>query len=776
VGIPSPEPASTPSNFIRDIIDQDLESGRHTNVVTRFPPEPNGYLHIGHAKSIVLNFGIAKDYDGRCHLRFDDTNPETESEEYAESIRESVRWLGYEWDEHLYYASDYFELFYEYALKLIRKGLAYVDSLDEETIREYRGTVLKPGKESPYRSRSVEENLDLFRRMREGEFANGEHVLRARIDMASQNMKMRDPLLYRIKHAEHYRSGDDWCIYPMYDLAHPLEDAIENVTHSLCTLEFDNNRELYDWVLENCLEPEELPTRPRQYEFSRLNLDYTVMSKRKLLQLVDGGFVDGWDDPRMPTLAGVRRRGITPEAVRNFAEAVGVTKVDGRTDIGLFEHTIRDSLNHEAPRVMAVVDPLKVTITNFPEGEVDEVEASYWPHDVPKEGSRRVPFTRELYIERSDFMEEPVAGFYRLAPGREVRLRYAYFITCHDVVKDDSGNVIEVLATYDPESRGGDAPDGRKVRGTLHWVSAGEGVPAEFRLYDRLFKVADPDSAEPPFTDHLNEASLTIRKGFVEPSVLGDEADTRYQFERLGYFWQDPIDSTSEQLVFNRIVSLRDSWSGRSDTTAKAEPQKPKRKPNKQGATSGGRRDPVELLDDTGLARFGDLQSRYKINRDDAAVLAADPVLTDFFRSSASESTRHQAVANWILHEVRREMKARGATSIDIAPADFVRLVELVEEATINSSAGQRVLAAMMDGGGTPDEIVEREGLIQESDTSALAPIVDAVLSENEAKVAEYRGGKTGVLGFFTGQVMRRTHGRANPQVVQALLRERLDA
>ena len=776
MGIPSPEPASTPSNFIRDIIDQDLESGRHTNVVTRFPPEPNGYLHIGHAKSIVLNFGIAKDYDGRCHLRFDDTNPETESEEYAESICESVRWLGYEWDEHLYYASDYFELFYEYALKLIRKGLAYVDSLDEETIREYRGTVLKPGKESPYRSRSVEENLDLFRRMREGEFANGEHVLRARIDMASQNMKMRDPLLYRIKHAEHYRSGDDWCIYPMYDLAHPLEDAIENVTHSLCTLEFDNNRELYDWVLENCLEPEELPTRPRQYEFSRLNLDYTVMSKRKLLQLVDGGFVDGWDDPRMPTLAGVRRRGITPEAVRNFAEAVGVTKVDGRTDIGLFEHTIRDSLNHEAPRVMAVVDPLKVTITNFPEGEVDEVEASYWPHDVPKEGSRRVPFTRELYIERSDFMEEPVAGFYRLAPGREVRLRYAYFITCHDVVKDDSGNVIEVLATYDPESRGGDAPDGRKVRGTLHWVSAREGVPAEFRLYDRLFKVADPDSAEPPFTDHLNEASLTIRKGFVEPSVLGDEADTRYQFERLGYFWQDPVDSTSEQLVFNRIVSLRDSWSGRGEAKAKAEPQKPKRKPNKQGATSGGRRDPVELLDDTGLARFGDLQSRYKINRDDAAVLAADPVLTDFFRSSASESTRHQAVANWILHEVRREMKARGATSIDIAPADFVRLVELVEEATINSSAGQRVLAAMMDGGGTPDEIVEREGLIQESDTSALAPIVDTVLSENEAKVAEYRGGKTGVLGFFTGQVMRRTHGRANPQVVQALLRERLDA
>ena len=776
MGIPSPEPASTPSNFIRDIIDQDLESGRHTNVVTRFPPEPNGYLHIGHAKSIVLNFGIAKDYDGRCHLRFDDTNPETESEEYAESICESVRWLGYEWDEHLYYASDYFELFYEYALKLIRKGLAYVDSLDEETIREYRGTVLKPGKESPYRSRSVEENLDLFRRMREGEFANGEHVLRARIDMASQNMKMRDPLLYRIKHAEHYRSGDDWCIYPMYDLAHPLEDAIENVTHSLCTLEFDNNRELYDWVLENCLEPEELPTRPRQYEFSRLNLDYTVMSKRKLLQLVDGGFVDGWDDPRMPTLAGVRRRGITPEAVRNFAEAVGVTKVDGRTDIGLFEHTIRDSLNHEAPRVMAVVDPLKVTITNFPEGEVDEVEASYWPHDVPKEGSRRVPFTRELYIERSDFMEEPVAGFYRLAPGREVRLRYAYFITCHDVVKDDSGNVIEVLATYDPESRGGDAPDGRKVRGTLHWVSAREGVPAEFRLYDRLFKVADPDSAEPPFTDHLNEASLTIRKGFVEPSVLGDEADTRYQFERLGYFWQDPVDSTSEQLVFNRIVSLRDSWSGRGEAKAKAEPQKPKRKPNKQGATSGGRRDPVELLDDTGLARFGDLQSRYKINRDDAAVLAADPVLTDFFRSSASESTRHQAVANWILHEVRREMKARGATSIDIAPADFVRLVELVEEATINSSAGQRVLAAMMDGGGAPDEIVEREGLIQESDTSALAPIVDTVLSENEAKVAEYRGGKTGVIGFFMGQVMRRTHGRANPQVVQALLRERLDA
>lgn len=770
MGIPSPESASTPSNFIRDIIDQDLESGRHTSVVTRFPPEPNGYLHIGHAKSIVLNFGIAEDYNGRCHLRFDDTNPETESEEYAASIRESVRWLGYEWDEHLYYASDYFELFYEYAVKLIRKGLAYVDSLDEETIREYRGTVLKPGKESPYRSRSVEENLDLFRRMRKGEFAGGEHVLRAKIDMASQNMKMRDPLLYRIKHAEHYRLGDNWCIYPMYDLAHPLEDAIENITHSLCTLEFDNNRELYDWVLENCLEPEELPTRPRQYEFSRLNLDYTVMSKRKLLQLVEGGFVEGWDDPRMPTLAGVRRRGITPEAVRSFAEAVGVTKVDGRTDIGLFEHTIRDSLNYEAPRVMAVVDPLKVTITNFPEGEIDEVEASYWPHDVPKEGSRQVPFTRELYIERSDFMEEPVAGFYRLAPGREVRLRYAYFITCQDVVKDDSGNVIEVLATYDPETRGGDSPDGRKVRGTLHWVSASQGVPAEFRLYDRLFKIADPDSAEPPFTDHLNEASLTVRNGVVEPSVLGDDADTRFQFERLGYFWQDPIDSTPEQLVFNRIVSLRDSW---SQPKAKAEPQKPKRKSNKQAP--GTRKDPVELLDDTGLARFGDLQARYKINRDDAAVLAADPVLADFFKASASESTLHQPVANWILHELRREMNARGAKTIDIAPADFVRLVELVEEATINSSAGQRVLAAMMDGGGSPGEIVEREGLVQESDTSALAPIVEGVLSENEAKVAEYRGGKTGVIGFFMGQVMRRTQGRANPQVVQALLRERLD-
>ena len=775
MGNPSLDTAQKPSNFIRDIIDQDLESGRHRNVVTRFPPEPNGYLHIGHAKSIVLNFGIAKDYAGRCHLRFDDTNPETESEEFAESIRESVRWLGYEWDDHLYYASDYFQKFYDYAVKLIRKGLAYVDSLDEETIREYRGTVLEPGKESPYRTRSVEENLELFEGMRNCDFPDGTHVLRAKIDMGSKNMKMRDPLLYRIKHANHYRSGDDWCLYPMYDFAHPLEDAIENITHSLCTLEFDNNRELYDWVLENCLEPTELPTRPRQYEFSRLNLDYTVMSKRKLLRLVEEEFVDGWDDPRMPTLAGVRRRGIPPEAVRRFAEAVGVTKVDGRTDVGLFEHAIRDTLNHEAPRVMAVVDPLKVTITNFPEDKIDELDASYWPHDVPKEGSRKVPFTRELYIERGDFMEEPVSGFYRLAPGREVRLRYAYFITCQDVVKDEDGNVVEVLATYDPETRGGDSPDGRKVRGTLHWVSASEAVPAEFRLYDRLFKIADPDAAEQPFTEYMNEDSLSIRHGFVEPSVLSDEPETRYQFERLGYFWQDPVDSAPGRLVYNRIVSLRDSWAGRKEAAPAAE-SVPKPRKKTQPASTGTRKDPAELLDDDGLARFSELQRRYEIARDDAAVLAADPVLVDFLDAAAAESTRPQALANWILHEVRREMKSRGTTQISIVPADFGRLVDLVEDGTINSSAGQRVLAAMMDGDGSPDAIVEREGLLQESDSAALAPLVDEVLAENEAKVAQYREGKTGMMGFFTGQVMRRTQGRANPQVVQSLLRERLDA
>ena len=462
----------TSSNFIRDIIDRDLAENRHDGVVTRFPPEPNGYLHIGHAKSICLNFGIARDYAARvptrCHLRFDDTNPTTEDPEYVESIKESVRWLGFSWDDHLYHASDYFDQLYDYAEGLIRDGHAYVDSLSEEEIRDYRGTVTEPGRPSPYRERPVAENLDLFRRMRAGAFKDGEHVLRAKIDLASPNMKMRDPLLYRIRHASHYRTGEAWPIYPMYDFAHPLSDAIEAVTHSLCTLEFDNNRELYDWVLDRTRQP----PRPHQYEFARLNLDYTVMSKRKLLELVEGGHVEGWDDPRLPTLAGMRRRGVTPEAVRTFCERIGVAKADNRIDIGLLEYSIRDDLNFRAPRVMGVLRPLKVTITNWPEDRTEWLEADYWPRDVPKEGTRKIPFGRTLYIDRSDFMEDPPKRFHRLSPGQDVRLRHAYVITCDEVVKDEHGETVELRCTYDPETKSGSGKSGRKVKGTIHWASA----------------------------------------------------------------------------------------------------------------------------------------------------------------------------------------------------------------------------------------------------------------------------------------------------------------
>ncbi|MBT8399230.1 MAG: glutamine--tRNA ligase/YqeY domain fusion protein, partial [Rhodothermia bacterium] len=553
-----PSDAKSAPNFIRSIIQKDVADDKYQGrVVTRFPPEPNGYLHIGHAKSICLNFGLADDFDGTCHLRFDDTNPETEDPEYVEAIKNDVHWLGFDWGNNLFHAADYFETLYERAEHLIETGKAYVDSQADDEIRLTRGSVTQPGTNSPFRTRSPEENLDLFRRMRAGEFKDGEHVLRARIDMASPNMKMRDPLLYRIRHAHHYRTGDDWCIYPMYDFAHPLSDAIENITHSICTLEFENNRELYDWVLDNAWDT----PRPYQYEFNRLNLDYTVMSKRKLLELVDGGRVAGWDDPRLPTIAGLRRRGITPESIRDFCERVGVVRTDSRVEIALLEYCIRNDLNHRAPRVMGVVDPLRVVITNYPDDESEDLDAPYWPHDVPKEGARKVPFSKVIYIERDDFQEDPPKKFFRLAPGREVRLRYAYFITCDEVVKDpDTGEVVELRCSYDPATRGGDAPDGRRVKATLHWVSAEHSVPAEFRLYDRLFAVPDPEEGDGDWKNHLNPDSMVIKLGRVEPSVLRDEAETRYQFERLGYFWRDPVDSTESALVFNRIVTLRDTW------------------------------------------------------------------------------------------------------------------------------------------------------------------------------------------------------------------------
>ena len=542
-------------NFIRAIIEEDIKANRDGGrVATRFPPEPNGYLHIGHAKSICLNFGIAQDYGGTCNLRFDDSNPEKEDIEYVESIEYDVHWLGFQWDR-LCHASDYFDQLYEYAIGLIEHGKAYVDSLSSEEIRAYRGTLTEPGKESPYRNRPVEESLDLFRRMRAGEFEDGQHVLRARIDMASPNLNLRDPILYRIRHATHHRTGDRWCIYPMYDYVHPLSDAIECITHSLCTLEFEDHRPLYDWVIE-AVAP---PCRPRQIEFARLNLAYTVMSKRKLQQLVEEGHVNGWDDPRMPTISGVRRRGYTPGSIREFSDRIGVTKKDAMIEMGVLESCIREDLNENAPRAMAVLDPIRVLITNYPQDQEEALEAPNHPNR-PELGTRTVPFSRVIYIEREDFREDPPKKFFRLAPGREVRLRYAYFITCHEVVKDSEGNLVELICSYDPATRGGNAADGRKVKATLHWVSAAHTIDAEIRLYDRLFTVPNP-AAEQDFLRHLNPHSLKVLSHSKLESGLAEAGtEDRFQFERQGYFCPDARDSAPGHLVFNRTVTLRDSW------------------------------------------------------------------------------------------------------------------------------------------------------------------------------------------------------------------------
>ena len=548
-------------DFIRDIVDEDLERNTYGGrVQTRFPPEPNGYLHIGHAKSIVLNFGIAEDYGGICSLRYDDTNPEKEELEYVESIKEDVRWLGYDWDDREYYASDYFPKLYELALKLIREGKAYVDSQSAEAVSEQRGAPTERGEESPYRNRPVEENLDLFQRMRAGEFADGAHVLRAKIDMSSPNLNLRDPIMYRIRHAHHQRTGDEWCIYPTYDWAHGQSDWIEGVTHSVCTLEFENHRPLYDWFLEALDAPQD---RPKQIEFARLNLSYTVLSKRRLLRLVNEGYVSGWDDPRMPTLSGMRRRGYSPAAIRKFCRHIGVSKTNSVVDIALLEYFLREELNKTAPRVMAVLKPLKVVIENYPEGQVEHVEAENNPED-PDAGSRSLPFSREIYIDRDDFREDPPKKFFRLAPGREVRLKHAYYITCTEVVKDQSGEITELRCTYDPESRGGSTPDRRKVKGTLHWVSVPHAVDAEVRVYDRLFTVPNPVEREKEGTDfieHLNPASLeTFGNCKMEPGLREAEPETIYQFLRYGYFKPDRKDFSREHPVFNRSVSLRDTW------------------------------------------------------------------------------------------------------------------------------------------------------------------------------------------------------------------------
>jgi glutaminyl-tRNA synthetase len=785
--IPADEERIVSPNFITEIVDEDLSSGRVPEVVTRFPPEPNGYLHVGHLKAIVLDFGVADDYGGRTNLRFDDTNPTTESVEFVEAMKRDIQWLGFEWDQQVH-ASDYFEQLYGHAVRLIEGGKAYVDSLSEAEIREYRGTVTEPGRPSPYRERSAAENLDLFERMRRGEFAEGSHVLRAKIDMAARNMVMRDPLLYRIRHAHHYRTGDSWHIYPLYDFAHPLSDAIEGVTHSLCTLEFENNRELYDWLLENTFPA----PRPQQYEFARLNLEYTVLSKRRLVTLVNGGFVAGWDDPRMPTIAGMRRRGIRPEALRDFVNRVGVTKAASRSDIALLEHSIRDDLNTEAPRVLAVIDPLRVVLSNYPEGSSEEFDASYWPHDVPRQGSRRLGFGRELYIERSDFAEEPPKGWRRLSPGAEVRLRHGYVIRCDEVVRDEHGEVVELICSYGPETKDRN-PEGRRVSGTIHWVDAATAVPAEFRLYDRLFSDPDPGAGEGEFTERLNPESLVVRRGFVEPSLLDDAVTTdlssetdrgptlRYQFERLGYFCPDHRDSRREALVFNRIVTLKDS---RSTTGKRREEQAAAREERAREASSApparvaaereGARDPLAELDDRQKALFTRYHDLMGLDERDSLLLACNQSLSRFFQAAVHRHENPAGIANWIVNELLRELKGRSLEDLPLSAEALAELVALIDEGTISGRAGKDVFARMLATGDSPGAIVETLGLRQVSDESEIKPLVVRLIAGNRDKARAYREGKTGLSGFFVGQVMRETDGRANPQLVKEIVEQEL--
>ena len=780
----SPAP---PKDFIRTIVQDDIDRDTHGGrVVTRFPPEPNGYLHIGHAKSICLNFGLAEEFGGVCNLRFDDTNPETEDVEYVESIQQDVRWLGFDWGENLFFASDYFEKLYQLAIGLIEDGKAYVDELSEEEIRDYRGTISQPGRPSPYRDRSVAENLEVFRRMRAGEMADGSAVLRAKIDLAASNMKMRDPLIYRIRHAPHYRTGNTWPIYPLYDFAHSLEDAIEDITHSICTLEFENNRAVYDWFVENC----RIDTRPRQYEFARLNLSYTIMSKRKLLRLVEEKHVDGWDDPRMPTISGLRRRGVTAEAVRNFCERIGVAKSFNVIDLGHLEFSIRDDLNPKVRRVLCVLRPLKVVIENYPEDRVEELEAPFYPHDVPLEGSRKIPFTRELYIERDDFSEDPPPKYFRLAPGREVRLRYGYFIRCNEVIKNAEGEIVELRCTYDPETRGGQAPDGRKVKGTIHWVSASRSKAVEVRLYDRLFNAELPgsvddadDGEERDFRDDLNPGSLEIlAEARLEPAVADAAPGTRFQFERQGYFVADTKLSTAERPVYNRIVTLRDTWAkiaekGGAQTAAptlkqrakKEKSQEPAKTPEKMAAER------VAIFDAAQAARYDAYVEKHGLGEHEASLLAGDGDVAALFEAATAAHDNPQGIANLILNELLRELKDRAASGLAFGGAELAELVALQDDGTLSGSAAKEVLAEMLDKGGTPRAIVEAKGLVQMNDEGQVRPLVDGILAQHGAKVAEYRGGKTALFGFFVGQVMRVSSGRANPKLVQDLLRAALE-
>ncbi|MCF6310384.1 MAG: glutamine--tRNA ligase/YqeY domain fusion protein [Sulfurimonas sp.] len=756
---------SESKDFLRTIVEKDLKSGKCKEVITRFPPEPNGFPHIGHAKSIFINFGIARDYNGHCNLRMDDTNPTKEDTRYVEALKDAVEWLGFDWGDNVFFTSDYFPKLYDYAVKLIKMGKAYVDSLTEEEIREYRGTVTQAGKRSKYAQRSIEENLDLFQKMKKGEFKDGEHVLRAKIDMSAANMKMRDPLLYRIRHVHHFRAGDEWSIYPMYDFAHCLSDYIEGISHSLCTLEFENNRDIYNWVLE---ELELKLPRPYQYEFARLGINYTVMSKRKLLELVESGQVNGWDDPRMPTIAGYRRRGYTPESILNFCNQIGIAKANSIVDVAQLEFCIRNDLNKKVPRVMCVLDPLKVTIENY-EG-FEEIDASYYPHDIPKEGSRKIPFSRDIYIERDDFMQNPPKGYFRLTPEQPVRLRHGYIITCKEVVKDASGNITEIKAQYHPESKSGSDSSGIKVKSAIQWVSAKEAKTVEVRLYDRLFKDEAPEGLEDINPDSLQ----VIKNALVEPAVITVRPDERFQFERQGYFYADPIDYTYEAPVFNKIVGLKDSWAKKTKASERA--PKSATKPQTKKIQVDGE---VAPMSEAQRTLFDKYTLELELNSEVANILARDEQLSNFYYESLALSVPDSPVnpvglANIVTNEVARELKEKSVNALKFNPIQIGELAKMVEEETISSKIAKQVFQVMAKTGENPTQIVDACGLVQISDPSKILPIIDEIIAKNPDNVAKFKAGNTKLLGFFVGQVLKNTGGKANPKVVNELVTRKL--
>ena len=751
---------SEKKDFLRVKVGEDLSSKKYEKIVTRFPPEPNGFPHIGHAKSIAINFGIARDFNGQCNLRMDDTNPTTEEMKYVDALKDSVEWLGFDWGENIYFTSDYFDKIHNYAIKLIQMGKAYVDSLDEEEIREYRGTVTTSGKRSKYASRSIEENLELFEKMKNGEFKEGEHILRAKIDMSASNMKLRDPLLYRIRHINHHRTGTKWCIYPMYDFAHCLSDYIEGVTHSICTLEFENNRDIYNWVLDTL---NLTPPRPYQHEFARLNINYTVMSKRKLLELVNNKNVNGWDDPRLPTIAGLKRRGYTPESILKFCDQIGIAKANSVVDVSQLEFCIRDDLNKIVPRVMAVLHPLKVTIENY-EGK-ENLDASYYPHDVPKDGSRKVPFSKEIYINRDDFNENPPKGYYRLTPNQPVRLKHAYIITCKEIIKDTNGEIIEIKATYHSNSKSGEDSSGIKVKSAIQWVEANSAKKIEVRLYDRLYKNEMPNSIE-----DLNPNSLeVISNALIEPAVIAQTSDVRFQFEREGYFYADPIDYTAKKPVFNKIVALKDSWNKKEKTPKNISKNDKKQEIKKMEVV----KDIIPMSEQQQIL-FSKYTKEFGLNNEIANILARDQELSSFYEKSLLEYNNPVGIANIIANEVSKQLKNKQLNELKFNPKQVALLVKMIAKEVISVKIAKQVFEEMAKSGQNPNEIVEEKGLSQISDPSIIDPIIDDVIKNNPKNLDKFKSGNTNLLGFFVGQVLKATNGKANPKMVNTLVAQKL--